>query len=448
MKKLARVFARNFMDWFLKLRKTVFFRAVQRTLILLSPLAIIGSFFSFLKYSVFTEGSLLYSLLQLDNWLPEHAWRFGIYLSTGMTYVTFGMFGIYAAYLISIYPPRLVGRDSKTAGRTAIVALLFMSYIYNPRLDSTFALSFNRRVLDVNSFLIAILVGYGVGQVFHWLGKNYLSVSYEHVHLIKERTYNALLPVSVSLIFAIMIGSVFYFAQVRLLSSTNFRSIVARIQSTNNPWFSIPWTMLISFLDWGGIGSPLDSLGNVVNSGAQAANMNAALTAGSSWNIPYKCLGSSLLQSYGMMGCAGTALALMIVIFLYSKDHSDLRLAKLNLVQVLFNSGVGFFTGLPVALNPIYALPFTIVPGINMLLATGAIALHIVPPSGYLMLQGTPGLLNSFVATNGSVAALLFSLALLILDVLIWIPFYKLSVAIEEKVVAEDTDAEEHAVKA
>lgn len=391
MKKLARVFARNFMDWFLKLRKTVFFRAVQRTLILLSPLAIIGSFFSFLKYSVFTEGSLLYSLLQLDNWLPEHAWRFGMYLSTGMTYVTLGMFGIYAAYLMSLYTARLVGRDSKTAGLTAIVALLFMSYIYNPRLDSTFALS---------------------------------------------------------LIFAIMIGSVFYFAQVRLLSSTNFRSIVARIQSTNNPWFSIPWTMLISFLDWGGIGSPLDSLGNIVNSGAQAANMNAALTAGSSWNIPYKCLGSSLLQSYGMMGCAGTALALMIVIFLYSKDHSDLRLAKLNLVQVLFNSGVGFFTGLPVALNPIYALPFTIVPGINMLLATGAIALHIVPPSGYLMLQGTPGLLNSFVATNGSVAALLFSLALLILDVLIWIPFYKLSVAIEEKVVAEDTEAEEHAVKA
>lgn len=448
MNKLVQSFAQGFMNWFLSLRKTVFFRATQRTLILLSPMAIVGSFFTFLHTSVFAEGSLLYNLLNMDAWLPDWIWNFGMYLSTGMTDVTLGLFGIYAVYLMSLYTARLFGRDSKTAGLTAIATLLFIAYIYNPRVNNMLILNINRRLLDVSGLLVAILVGYGVGQVFHWLGKEYHSVSYKHVHLVKERTYRALLPIGVSLAFAIIIGSGFYFAQVRLLQSTNFQSIVSQIQSSNKLWFTVPWTILVSLLGWVGVGNPLNSLGNVVNSGAQASNMNAALTAGNSWHIPYKYLGSSLLQSYGMMGGAGMAVALMIVIFLYSKDHEELQLSRLNILPVLFNCGAGFFTGLPVVLNPVYAIPFAVVPGLNMLLAAGAIALHIIPASGYMMLPGTPGLLIGFVETNGSVATLLFTVLLIVLDACAWLPFYKLSLAIEAKMVAEHKEADLNAAQA
>lgn len=444
MKKLVQNFAQGFVNWFLGLRKTVFFRATQRTLILLSPMAIMGSFFTFLHTAVFAEGSLLYSLLNMDAWLPDRVWNFGMYLSTGMTDVTLGLFGIYATYLMSLYTARLFGRDSKTAGLTAIASLLFISYIYNPRVNSMLILNINRRLLDVSGLLVAILVGYGVGQVFHWLGQEYHSVSYEHVHLVKERTYQALVPIGVSLAFAMIAGSFFYFAQVRLLQSTNFQSSVARIQSSNRLWFSVPWTILVSLLGWLGIGSPLNYLGNVANSGVQVANMNAALTAGSSWNVPYKYLGSSLLQSYGMMGGAGMAVALMIVIFLYSKDREELSLSKLNILPVLFNCGAGFFTGLPVVLNPVYAIPFALVPGLNMLLAAGTIALHLIPASGYMMLPGTPGLLISFVETNGSIAALIFTFVLVALDACVWLPFYKLSLAIEEKMAVEQQEADQN----
>ena len=40
--------------------------------------------------------------------------------------------------------------------------------------------------VKINAVLLALLIGYGVGQIFHWLGKEHKPVDFEHAARIKE----------------------------------------------------------------------------------------------------------------------------------------------------------------------------------------------------------------------------------------------------------------------
>ncbi|MCI1466375.1 MAG: PTS transporter subunit EIIC [Lactobacillus sp.] len=436
---------KNFTNLFLKLRRTSFFRVTQRTLIMLSPIAVVGAFFEFLKKSVFLPDSLLYNILGFDNWLPDKIWEAGMYVSTGISQAIFGMFGLFAVYLAALYTARLYHKDSKMAGMTGLIALLFIAFRM-PQQNNRAALNpFDPTLLHFNSLLIAILVGYGIGQIFHWLGTDYQPAGFEHVKGIKRRSYQSLLPMFVGILAAIVVGLCIYLLQVKIIDTSAVSSFTSQIQSSNNLLITIPWTILICALNWAGLGRPMQSLAQIASGGAQTANLNYALEHGSRWNVPYKFLGSSLLQSYGVLGGACISLALIIAIFLFSKDKTNLQIAKLSLLPVVFNIPAGFFMGLPVLLNPIYLIPFALMPALNMLLAAGAIALHLLPACAYPVLTGTPGPLLAFIATNGNPGVLIFTLLLLALDVALLVPFLKISARLRQELATIDEEADAHA---
>lgn len=434
-----------FTKLFLKLRQTSFFRVTQRTLIMLSSIAIIGSFFELLRRSVFSPDSLIYNVFDLDN-LPNKIWAAGNYLSAGISKAIFGMFGLFAAYFAALYTARLYHKDSKMAGMTGIISLLFIAFRLPPQGQGGHAFNpFDPTLLSVNTLLIAILIGYGIGQVFHWLGVEYQPAGFEHVARIKQRAYQSLLPTTVGILLAVIVGLAGYLLQVKLLNSSTVNSFTARIQGTNNLLVSIPWTILLCFLNWSGLGRPMLSLATLTNSGAQTANLNFALEHGSSWQVPYKFLGSSLLQSYGLMGGASIGLALIIAIFLFSHNPADLWIAKLNLLPMAFNVSPGLFTALPIVLNPLYLIPQIFLPALNMLLAAGAIALNWLPVSAYPILNGTPGPLLPFLATNGSWIALIFTFFILALDVALLVPFVKLAGRINRELAILNQEEDAHA---
>lgn len=55
------------------------------------------------------------------------------------------------------------------------------------------------------------------------------------------------------------------------------------------------------------------------------ANLNYALTHGSSWNVPNPYVGNSLYQSYGRFGGSGLTLVLLIGILIFIKKAALLE---------------------------------------------------------------------------------------------------------------------------
>lgn len=103
-----------------------------------------------------------------------------------------------------------------------------------------------------------------------------------------------------------------------------------------------------------------------------------------------------MISIYGVMGGCGAILALAVAILIGGRRKERETVAKMNLWPLLFSSSRGFLVGLPVILNPIYALQLVLVPVVNMLIAALAIFLHIVPTPVYTVLTGTPGPLVPF----------------------------------------------------
>lgn len=140
------------------------------------------------------------------------------------------------------------------------------------------------------------------------------------------------------------------------------------------------------------------------------------------------------------MGGASIVLALIVIILLTRQNKDDDNIAKVNLLPVAFNSNWGMMIGMPVILNPLLFLPVMLIPVVNILLASLAIFLHIITPCVYPILKGTPGILISFFGSNGNWMNLLFSVFLLVLDVIMFIPIAKLSQKIEKGLKAYEKD--------
>lgn len=424
--------------WF---RRRVFFRIVQRTLVMLMPVATIGAVFQLLRDEFFSPDSLIYNIFNFEQNMPDIVWNAGSVITRGMVQVTIGIFGIYVAYFAAVYTARLYHKDSTMAGIAAVIVITFCSYLGEANRSVAGRTTFYSRVLNINGTLFAIIVGYIVGQVFHYLGKSYVKTNVEHVIRIRHRAWNALLPTVVAILLGLLIGIVIYLFKIRLLDSYYFTSIASRLQSSNNLLVIIPMTMLVSLLWWLGIGYPISSLTNASNSGAAIANMNYALRHGNSYNVPYKYLGSSLINSYAIM----VIFALVMVIILYAKQKEIESVAKINLIPVTFGASNGLLVGLPIILNPVYFVPIVFLPAVNELFAAAAIKLHIIMPTVYPVLSGSPGILYSFFGTNGHWPNLIFTIVLFILDIIILIPAIKIGQEITDKVSAYDKEEDKYA---
>ena len=218
-------------DALLKIRRLSIFRVFQRTLVMLMPIAIIGAYFQLMRNAVFSPDSFIYNVLNFDKTMPDDIWYAGAFISSGMVRATFGLFGLYAAYFSARYTARLYKKDSTSVGMTAVIVIMFCAYANNLGDTTGNRSPFSASILKVNAMLLALLIGYVVGQIFHWLGKDHEPIEFEHTSRIRKRAWDALLPASVSILGGLILGVSIYELQIRIMSSDTFKTLVAQVEN-------------------------------------------------------------------------------------------------------------------------------------------------------------------------------------------------------------------------
>lgn len=426
---------------FLWLRRRSFFRVVQRTFMILMPVATLGAYFEFINSSIFSPNSLVYNLLNFDYTMTDRIWNFGDAISSGIVAVTLGLFGLYAAYFSAVYTARLYHKDATVAGICAIIVVTFYTYMVNGDNYAKLQNMSYLKMLGFHSLLFTIVAGYFVGQIFHFFGRDYVHVKLEHVVAVRDRTWNSLIPAAIAVLIGMIFSGIVYYLKLKLIDLNYFNNMTEQLRSSNDIPTILGLTLATLVLSWLGINGPLITVTTSVNSGAAIANMNHALRHDSTINLPYKFLGGPLVRGYGLMGTSGVILALAVALLLFTNNREIEAIAKLNLLPVIFNSPIGLIIGLPIILNPLYLLPLILIPVINELLATIAIGLNLISPLAYPVLSGTPGILISFLGTNGNWSSFLFTLGLFILDIVLLIPFVFLGLKINERLKEYDETA-------
>lgn len=117
---------------------------------------------------------------------------------------------------------------------------------------------------------------------------------------------------------------------------------------------------------------------------------------------------------------SGITLGLILAIKLFSKDPNEKDIANSNILHSLFNINEGVLFGIPVVGNKAYKIPFLLAPIASVLYGYSMMALGIIQPFTHAVPWITPPLIKSFLASGGSISAVLVELGIYVISALIY----------------------------
>ncbi|WOO87945.1 PTS transporter subunit EIIC [Mollicutes bacterium LVI A0039] len=140
--------------------------------------------------------------------------------------------------------------------------------------------------------------------------------------------------------------------------------------------------------------------------------------------IPWTSLSWTIYVNHGG---SGATLGLLAAIKIFNKRPDTEAVANIGLAPGLFEINEPIIFGMPIVLNPIYMIPFVFVSPILTIVAYtsvhfgfGGIPVNQIPWT-------TPPIVAAWLATNGSIEAVLLAIITLVLSVLLYAPFVILS---------------------
>lgn len=144
-----------------------------------------------------------------------------------------------------------------------------------------------------------------------------------------------------------------------------------------------------------------------------------------------------------LIGGAGSTIGLMLALFLVSRRSSTAWLVRLSIVPAVFNINELLLFCLPIVLNPIFFIPFLLVPLASVCLSYSAINMGWVPAVVHKVHWTTPPLISGYIATDSWSGAVLQFINIIVATV-VYLPFVKLH---EKRKLQEVTAAFSEALK-
>lgn len=144
------------------------------------------------------------------------------------------------------------------------------------------------------------------------------------------------------------------------------------------------------------------------------------------------------IDAYAQMGGSGITLGLIIAIFCFSKRDDSKAVAKLSAPMGIFNINEPVIFGMPIVLNPLYFIPWLLVPPICTAIAYGFTSAGIIPPVFVQVPWVMPIGIYAFMATGGNFLAAAVAILNLFVSFVLWTPFVLLANRVAAKEEAEN----------
>jgi len=155
---------------------------------------------------------------------------------------------------------------------------------------------------------------------------------------------------------------------------------------------------------------------------ATLENANAYAAGASAAELPYMWVKESF-DVYGYLGGAGATLSMLISMFIVGRRSETKSIAKLAIAPGIFNINEPVVFGVPIVLNVNYLIPWIVAPVVGVTIGYVATAVGLIPPIFVKIPWVTPPVINAYLATGGSLMAIVVSVVCLVVTILIWMPF-------------------------
>lgn len=133
----------------------------------------------------------------------------------------------------------------------------------------------------------------------------------------------------------------------------------------------------------------------------------------------------TFLDVFVNMGGSGSVMCLLIAIMVFSQRKSNRKLGMMAAIPGFFNISELITFGLPIVFNPLFIIPYLLVPIVIATTSTLAVEWGLVPVAVNHVEWTTPILWSGYLATD-SLAGTILQLFNLVIGTLIYAPFVKL----------------------
>jgi cellobiose PTS system EIIC component len=405
-------------------------QALRDGIIMSMPMIIIGSVFlivAFLPYFghdpnrqfLITDDSLRSKIL-----IPQAA--------------TFGMMGLITAFGVAYRLAEAYEIDASSAGIMSLCAFL---------IATPFATSFipegTKKAITVTDVIptaymgsagifVAIILGIVSTEIYRFfLKKNIVIKMPDGVPPAVSKSFVALIPgfIVVTLVWLIRL-LIDHLHEIGATTASSLHDVVGAIltQPLSILTGSLAGTVVVVFLIslfWIG-GLHGDNIVGTVMSPIwlKATGENAAAFAHHQ-PIP-NIFTNEFYGSFVTIGGTGGTISFVILMIFWAKSRQLKQLGKLALPAGLFMINEPVIFGTPIVLNPLLIIPFFLAPIVNVVATYIGMDTGLVSRTVAAVPWTTPPIISGFFATGGHISGAVMQTISMILDFLIYLPFFRL----------------------
>lgn len=238
------------------------------------------------------------------------------------------------------------------------------------------------------------------------------------------RSFNILIPIFIIITAFSVGGCLFNTFTGNYLNVWVYNIIQLPLQALANTTGGILVLALVNQLFWFlGIhgGMVIEGVRGPLSAAGLAENISAVQAGGVATNI----LTRGFWTSFVVVGGGGITLSLLIAIFIFSKREDHKSIAKFSLIPGICGINEPVVFGLPLVLNPIFAIPFILNSVIAAFIAVVATNIGFLTCGVLDCPPGLPVFVTGFISYG--IHGIIVQAIILIVTFIIWVPFVLMS---------------------
>lgn len=405
-----------------KVETNKYLGSIKEAFTMFVPFIIVGSFGSMLNILVSGANGLAQWVPWLSNLSPAF---------TAINFVTISCMSLPIAFLIGY---KLAEKENLPQLESGLIGLLSylavcpntISTVVEGLKDPVVVNGLGAGVIRAQGLFVSMIMSM-VAVKFFGLLTNIDAIKIKMPDSVPTgiaRSFNILIPIFIIITAFSVGGCLFNTFTGNYLNVWIYNIIQLPLQALANTTGGILVLALVNQLFWFlGIhgGMVIEGVRGPLSAAGLAENISAVQAGGVATNI----LTRGFWTSFVVVGGGGITLSLLIAIFIFSKREDHKSIAKFSLIPGICGINEPVVFGLPLVLNPIFAIPFIL----NSVIA--AFIAVVVTNIGFLtcgVLDCPPGLpvfVTGFISYG--IHGIIVQAIILIVTFIIWVPFVLMS---------------------
>lgn len=405
-----------------KVEKNKYLGSIKEAFTMFVPFIIVGSFGSMLNILVSGANGLAQWVPWLSNLSPAF---------TAINFVTISCMSLPIAFLIGY---KLAEKENLPQLESGLIGLLSylavcpntISTVVEGLKDPVVLNGLGAGVIGAQGLFVSMIMSM-VAVKFFGLLTNIDAIKIKMPDSVPTgiaRSFNILIPIFIIITAFSVGGCLFNTFTGNYLNVWIYNIIQLPLQALANTTGGILVLALVNQLFWFlGIhgGMVIEGVRGPLSAAGLAENISAVQAGGVATNI----LTRGFWTSFVVVGGGGITLSLLIAIFIFSKREDHKSIAKFSLIPGICGINEPVVFGLPLVLNPIFAIPFILNSVIAAFIAVVATNIGFLTCGVLDCPPGLPVFVTGFISYG--IHGIIVQAIILIVTFIIWVPFVLMS---------------------